>query len=88
VTEAAFESARAAARSSTPYATAQNTAQNFGNGYLAGWKNNVKCTLIQSPSKPGDPLTVQVTYPVPQLFTIFKTPDVTAKSTQILEEMP
>jgi Flp pilus assembly protein TadG len=88
VNEAAFEAARSAARSSTPYQTALTTAQNFGSGFIYGWKNNVTVTMPQVPNQAGDPLTVQVTFPVPQFFKPLATPTVKGSSTQILEELP
>jgi len=88
VNEAAFEAARSAARSPTPYATAVQTAQNFGNGFILGWKNKVQVTMIQSPNNPGDPVTVQVSFPVPQFFSAFQTKTVYGSSSQVWEERP
>lgn len=88
VNEAAFEAARSAARSSTPYTTAVQTAQNFGKGFIANWTNNVNVTMPQAASQAGQPLTVQVSYNVPTLLTIFKPTPVYGQSTQILEEQP
>jgi Flp pilus assembly protein TadG len=88
VNEAAFEAARAAARSPTPYATAVQTAQNFAKGFILGWKDKVRVTMVQTPNKPGDPVTVQVSFPVPQFFSALQTKTVYGSSTQIWEERP
>ncbi|WP_154653769.1 hypothetical protein [Thermoanaerobacter thermocopriae] len=88
VNEAAFEAARAAARSPTPYATAVQTAQNFAKGFILGWKDKVQVTMVQTPNKPGDPVTVQVSFPVPQFFSALQTKTVYGSSTQIWEERP
>jgi len=88
VNEAAFETARSAARSPTPYATAVQTAQNFGNGFILGWKDKVQVTVIQTPNNPGDPITVQVSFPVPQFFSPLQTKTVYGSSSQIWEERP
>ncbi|KHO63221.1 hypothetical protein THYS13_13420 [Thermoanaerobacter sp. YS13] len=88
VNEAAFETARSAARSPMPYATAVQTAQNFGNGFILGWKDKVQVTMIQTPNNPGDPITVQVSFPVPQFFSPLQTKTVYGSSSQIWEERP
>lgn len=88
VNEAAFEAARAAARSPAPYATALQTAKNFGNSFILGWSQKVQVQMIQTPSNPGDPVTVQVSFPVPQFFSMFGTKTVYGSSSQIWEERP
>lgn len=88
VNEAAFEAARSAARSPTPYATAVQTVQNFANGFILGWKDKVQVTMIQAPNNPGDPITVQVSFPVPQFFSALQTKTVYGSSSQIWEEKP
>jgi hypothetical protein len=88
VNEAAFEAARSSARSPTPYATAVQTAQNFGNGFILGWKNKVQVTMVQAPNNPGDPITVQVSFPVPQFSFPLQTKTVYGSSTQTWEERP
>ncbi|AAM25238.1 hypothetical protein VTU32_06595 [Thermoanaerobacter sp. CM-CNRG TB177] len=88
VNEAAFEAARSAARSPTPYATAVQAAQNFANGFILGWKSKVQVTMVQTPNNPGDPVTVQVSFPVPQFFSALQAKTVYGSSTQIWEERP
>lgn len=86
VNEAAFEAARSAARSSNPQQTAVQTAQNFANGLIIGWKDKITVTVNMPDTNPGSPVTVQVAYPVPQLFSPFQTKTVYGVSTQILED--
>lgn len=88
VNEAAFEAARSAARSSTPQQTAVQTAQNFANGFLIGWAKNITVTVNMPDTNPGSPVTVQVAYPVPRLFSLFQTTTVYGASTQVLEDVP
>jgi Flp pilus assembly protein TadG len=89
VTVAAFSAARAATRSETPYDTAVDTARHYGNGFLKDWQERITVNFLSPETlNPGNRITVEVSYPVPPLFSEFPPPIVKGVSTQVMEELP
>lgn len=89
VNAAAFSAARAAAKSETPYDTAVAVANKYGQRFLAGWDERSEI-IFSAPDgiNPGSEITVEITYNVPQFFTVFPPPQVRGVSSQVMEELP
>jgi len=89
VNAAAFSAARAAAKSETPYDTAVAVAEEYGKRFLAGWEERSEI-IFSAPDgiSPGSKITVEITYTVPQFFTVFPPPQVRGVSSQVMEELP